>query len=237
MPKRGLIIGGLALFAVAAGAVQCVGADQGPTQPDQLAFSYRRIGGEGYMDQVLTIVNGGPTAAVPTLEITPLDPSGTPVLGITVGTAYGSDRGKVLVPTAGDATDVLIFHGADVARISDVRVSVRDMVTPDYPRAPVFDDPQPRDDSGTPTTKSGPFSAFTVINPNRGQISLGVVCIIWNQPFDGQPQEVLEATTLGVATVAGRDTATIPVPASAQQARTRGCGSLKAYLAAPALAG
>ncbi|MFI7064653.1 hypothetical protein ACIBL3_26920 [Kribbella sp. NPDC050124] len=235
MTMRRLILGSLALLTIAVGITGCSRAPERPmtTKPDQLFISYQRHGPSGYMDQVLTILNKGPSAAAPTLEITPLDSTGAPVPGITVRTAYGTDRGKVVVSSQGEGFDVLAFSGADVARLADVRVKVRDVVPVNYVIPIEVADPQAMNGYRRPTTKFGPFTAVEVRNLNTEDITVGIVCIHWNQPPDGQPQQALAATELGVMTIPTLQTVTTPLSKSAQQAASQDCGSLKAYLAIP----
>lgn len=234
MRVRGLVLGALVL-TVAAGITGCSEAPKRPmtTKPDQLFFSYQRFGPSGYMHQVLTILNRGPSAAAPTLEITPLDSSGAPVPGITVRTAYGTDRGNVVVPSQADGLDVLAFSGADVARVVDVRVKVRDVVPVNYALPLEIADPQAMDELRRPTTKFGRFTAVEMHNPNTEDIAVGIVCIHWNQPPTGQPQQALAAIELGVTRIPAQQTVTTPLSRSARKAASHGCGSLKAYLTAP----
>ncbi|MEV0289738.1 MULTISPECIES: hypothetical protein [unclassified Kribbella] len=235
MRVRGLIPAALALIAVALGITGCSPAPERPmtTKPDQLFFGYQRFGGPGRMDQVLTILNRGPSAVAPTLEITPLDSTGAPVPGITVRTAYGSDRGQVVVSWRGEGWDVLAFSGADVARVVDVRVKVRDLVSVNYAIPLEVADPQAMNGYRRPTTKFGPFAAVELRNLNNEAITVGIVCIHWDQPPAGQPQQALAAVELGVTTIPNLQTVNTPLSKSAQQAASQGCGSLKAYLALP----
>jgi hypothetical protein len=223
------------VIVVAVGISGCSGKSQGPltTKADQLIFKYQRIAASGSMDQVLTILNKGPSATAPTLEFTPLDASGAPVPGIAVRTAYGSDQGRVVIPFAGEALDVLAFSGGDIARVADVRVRVRTLAAVDYPPAPKPAEPQPVTEKGDPTTEFGPFAAVAVRNPNLEEISVGVVCILWNQPPAGEPQQALAAISLGAATIPGGVSRTVPLSESAKQSTRNGCGSLKVYFTSP----
>jgi hypothetical protein len=79
-------------------AVALAGCSLLETTESELSFSYRPFGGDDEMDQVLEIVNDGPGAVVPTLEITPLDSASQPIPGLKVTTAYGSERGERVLP-------------------------------------------------------------------------------------------------------------------------------------------
>src|SRR4051812_36004539 len=63
-----------------------------------LEFTFRLRGGSEVIDQVLTIENGEKHAVAPTLRLTALDRSGAVLPKVNVFTAYGSDRGQVVVP-------------------------------------------------------------------------------------------------------------------------------------------
>ncbi|GAA4557093.1 hypothetical protein [Planotetraspora kaengkrachanensis] len=201
----------------------------GPTRVNQLAFAFHRINPSGYMDQTLDIVNKGPSAVIPTLEITAVDRTGAALPGVTVSTAYGSDQAKMVVPAREISIDVLAFTGGDAASVADVRVTVRGMADAAFPVAPQEVEAQAVDGAGRPTTKFGPFDAVVLTNPNHGKVSAGVVCIFWEQPPDGQPQQARAVIPVGVTTVEGDGSATIRASGETRN----GCDSLKVYFSPP----
>ena len=81
-----------------------------------LSFRFERTTGDGLMDQELSITNSSGQPVVPTLRFTPLDELGEPVAGVTVTSAYGSDRGQLVVGAKG-FIDVLAFHGTDALQV------------------------------------------------------------------------------------------------------------------------
>jgi hypothetical protein len=204
----------------------CSQPAQGETsRVDQLGFTFDRIGDPGYMDQTLRITNLGPPALVPTLDITPVDSAGVALPGVTVRTAYGSDQGKVLAPAQQISIDVLSFHGDRAADVADVRVTVRSVIEAPFPVAPDLVEAQALDEAGQPTSKFGPFDAVALTNPNDDAVSVGVVCILWDDPPSGQPQQALAVIPLGSAHIAAHDSTRIKATGEARY----GCGSLKTY--------
>jgi hypothetical protein len=124
-------------FAAAAAAVMaalalgaCGGesgaSDEEPRSgdPSALAFDFQLDAPLGQISQTLTIENSGETGLAPVLELTPLDASGEPIPGVTAHTAYGSDRGEVVVPPYTAVLDVVRFDGRRKRDVEDVAVRV-----------------------------------------------------------------------------------------------------------------
>jgi hypothetical protein len=225
-PGRSLwVAAALVAVLTTVGCSQISRVATGPDGADRLSFSYHRTTGPGSMDQTLHIVNSGSAGVIPTLEFTPLDSSGAALPGVTVSTAYGTDKGKVIVPAREISYDVLAFAGAGAADVRDVRVRVRAKTDVVFPVGPQLVTAQAVDASGQPTSKLGPFDAVVLTNPNADKVSVGLVCILWDQPPDGQSQQAQEVVPLGVATIPGEGTATIAATGDARN----GCGSLKTF--------
>lgn len=218
-------------FMVVMTTIGCSQGAQGKreTRADELSFTYHQVRPSGWMDQTLEIVNFGPSAAIPTLEITPVDRSGVALPGVTVSTAYGTDRGKVVVPAQATSLDVLVFTGSAAANVADVKVTVRGMAYVAFPAAPEDVEAQPVDNAGQPTSEFDPFDAVVLTNPTSKEVTVGLVCIIWKQPPPGQSQQAERVIPVGVTTIAQHKTATIDASGDARN----GCGSLKAYFAPP----
>jgi hypothetical protein len=215
--RTALAVTGLAFLVIAFG--------HGSGRSQALRFTYHEHNAPGMMDQTLEITNAGSSAVVPTLEIVPVDSSGAVLAGIHVSTAYGSDAGRLLAPAQTTSIDVLAFTGGDASKVADVRVNVRASDKVEFPVAPQGVVVQAVDAAGQPTSKYEPFSAVKLTNPNRQKVAAGVVCILWDQPPDGQSQQASEVVPLGVATIAGNGSATVRAAGGAVD----GCGSLKAY--------
>lgn len=103
----------------------------------ELAFSYQADGGEGYIDQALTITNSGPAAGAPDLDLVALDDQGAALPEVEVVTAFGSDEGEQVVPAFTAVIEVLKFKGPGAADVADVEVGVADpgLVAADPPPA------------------------------------------------------------------------------------------------------
>ncbi|MEU4214431.1 hypothetical protein [Actinoplanes sp. NPDC026623] len=200
------------------------------TGPDQLEFEFDRINPPGHMDQTLLIANSGTSAVIPTLEITPVDRGGAVLPGVTVSTAFGTDRGKVVVPARKTTIDVLAFAGDGAANVADVRVSVQEMTTVAFPAAPQDVVVEAVDAAGQSTSKFSTFDAVALANPNSEKVSVGVVCMLWGESPDGQPQQVHEVIPVGFTSIARNGSATIRATGDAKN----GCGSLKAFFSPPA---
>ncbi|WP_203823974.1 hypothetical protein [Actinoplanes palleronii] len=221
--------GAAVLLLTLTAAAGCSSGGSDTARADQLSFVFHRIGPSGYMDQMLEITNAGRSALVPTLKITAVDEAGVALPGVTVTAAYGADRAGLVLAARETSYDVLSFAGADTAKVADVRVTVGGLTTVDFPEAPDPVEPQPVDDQGQPREKYEPFDAVVLTNPNSGTVSAGVVCIAWDQPPDGQPQQARKVTPLGTTTIEGGASATLPAQGDAR----KGCDSLKAYFAPP----
>ena len=106
------------------------------TTPDEVTFSYQRIGTGDEYDQVLTIKNDGFGAVAPKLKITPLDSANQPISGVKVTSAFGSVRGTQVVPPFFTEYDILKFEGERADEVWDVKVEIDDLKQVDHPRCP-----------------------------------------------------------------------------------------------------
>jgi hypothetical protein len=193
----------------------------------QLSFDYVAVGGDAMMDQTLGITNSSSgTAAVPTLSFVALDAEGQPLTEVTVGTAYGSDRGLVVAPANYEVLDVLTFEGRGADRVEDVAVTVDAVRTLDgsdtwYP------DVEYLDADGRTVPSAIEASTARVTNPGSQDYVVRLVGIEWNAPPPGRPQQARRVVPLEkpVLLPAG-DSVDIAVPAHEQG----NFGSLKAYI-------
>jgi hypothetical protein len=202
------------------------------------AFTFHRITGPGLMDQQMEIVNYDSVAVVPRLRYTPVDSAGAPLDGVVATAAYGSNEGKMMVPARQSSFDVLAFTGRDVAKVAGVQVGIESLTMDlGFPAGAQLAQPQALDGEGQPTSKSGPFSAVKLTNPNAAPVTEGVVCIEWSQPLPGQPQQARAMVTLGYVTIDAHASATLRPPASTSAVLRTGCGSLKSFFAPDYLAG
>ena len=106
-----------------------------------------------------------------------------------VTTVYGSNRGNVVVPARGFATDVMRFNGDGVDRIADVRATVAVPVEVEYPPAPVEPVVTPLDSAGAEVTRNDAFTRVQVANDNDDPVTLRLVYIVWDEPSAGRTQQ------------------------------------------------
>lgn len=193
----------VAVFLLAGACVVpgSVGRAQNPPgpaviSPSALSFHYQASGGEDVMNQTLTITNSSGSAVVPVLRFTPLDSSGQPIGETDVTTAYGSDRGQLVVGSSG--LDVLAFGGAGASAVADVRVDVVSVTA--AKRIPVTRGVTTSflDGAGDSVDKFSQFTDVVLANPNDADATLRIVYIVWDQPTDPkETQQAVSVTPIG----------------------------------------
>ncbi|MFF2073451.1 hypothetical protein ACFVXG_01695 [Kitasatospora sp. NPDC058162] len=198
-----------------------------------LSFSYYALGKQEFIDQTLSIGNDGRTSVVPTLTITAVDGSGKDLPDVQVSTAYGSDRGGLVIQPGG-GYDVLAFHGADAGRVANVKVAVKELAAADLPASAAAVEADPADASGQPLTKFDAFDQVILKNPNSTAVSVRIVYLVYDQPAAGTPQQVVEAVPIGgLITVPAAGTTSVAVSGDARTAVQKYSGgpavSLKTY--------
>jgi len=175
-----------------------------------LSFSYQAIGEPGYMDQNLQIVNRGSSAVVPVLAYQATDKDGRALTDIHVSTAYGSDRGELVVPEGG-WFEILSFQGNAVSEIIDVRVTVVSVEAVKYPIVEDELKTQFLDSEGEPTY-GGPFDSVRLTNDGPLNVTVRVVFLVLDEPPPGTPQKPIRIVPLaGPTKVSGRSDVIIPV--------------------------
>lgn len=191
-----------------------------------LTFAFRSIGPSGYIDQTLEVSNNATKGVRPTLKIVPLDAAGQRVPGITVQTAFGTDRGKVAVPARASVLDIVRFVGRRRYEVEDVRVSVRQATPADIaPQTEPVEVTRLAAD-GREVAADEPVQALRVDNPNSGPVVVRVVLVTYDLPPDGEPQHYESAISLpGRLQVAAEATRRVVLPT---RLKGRAFGSVKA---------
>lgn len=232
LPPRGTLLTTLAVSTLALAGCALPNADgnasTGETDKVVLSFSYEADGGDGYIDQTLTIANSGAAAGAPVLDITPLDASGAVVPGIEVVTAYGSDAGDQVVPAYTEVTDVLKFKGKRADDVVDVEVTVADLGTleGDYP--PANDLSVKRYDIEGKSGNDNTIGSVLVKNPYDQPITIKVAGIEFADTAKGDTQHFKQVSTLlGPITLQPKEKLREKV---AVKYRLRFFGSVRAYL-------
>lgn len=217
------------LLAVVAGTGCGQSADT--SQPEALAVSYTGIADPGFIDQTVTLLPSGSDAVVPTIDYEPLDADGNPISGVEVVTAFGSDRGLLIVPPGG-FVDVLTFAGTDVSQVVDVRATVLSAEPVVGFGNPTIEDPQPTLD-GAEVTNSDVFNELRFRNDGGAGVNLRVVCLVYDDPAPGRSQQATEITEVvsrtEVKAGAVQSTAVAPEFAQRSEQLGYGCASLKAH--------
>lgn len=218
---------GMVLFAAVVHGIFAV-----PGRDPQLVFVYKRIARPGYIDQLLTIVNTQGSTVAPTLEFLPLDRHGKRIPGVTVRTAFGTDRGMVVIPAYGNGNDVLAFDGPGARQVADVKVKVRRTVRIEAKvPAEAAEELTVRRiaDGHTLPDVTGAFDTVLVTNSYRVPISVRLVCLLWEDPPPGAPQQLVASLPIGGLTrIDPLQVGTVPVTGPAT-GRTRECGSVKVF--------
>jgi hypothetical protein len=160
----------------------------GAGDPSALAFEFQLDAPLGQISQTLTIENSGGTGLAPVLELTPLDASGEPIPGVTARTAYGSDRGEVVVPPYTAVLDVVRFDGRRKRDVEDVAVRGR-RETAEEPEIQ-------RLDHGREVPYESFFDSVRVSNVDQVAIEIRVVLIEYEDPPPGESQQFIRATVL-----------------------------------------
>ena len=205
----------------------------GSAEEPQFEFVYRASTGEGFMDQVLDISNPGDRSYAPILGLEAVDETGA-VLDVTVTTVFGSNRGYVVVPARGFATDILRFNGAEVDRIADVWATVFSAVEVKFPTAPVEPVVTPLDSSGAEVTRNDVFTRVRVGNDNDDPVAVRLVYVVWDVPGTGRTQQAEFTVPLGgLVTVPARGETEVAIdPGDAaviEQRAGTAPASIKAY--------
>jgi hypothetical protein len=193
--------GAAAAAVLAALALGACGGDSGASDeepssgdPSALAFGFQLDAPLGQISQTLTIENRGGTGLAPVLELTPLDASGEPIPGVTAHTAYGSDRGEVVVPPYTAVLDVVRFDGRRKRDVEDVavRVAKADEVAVESAEEPEIQ----RLDHGREVPYESFFDSVRVTNVDEVPIEIRVVLIEYEDAPPGESQQFIRATPL-----------------------------------------
>ncbi|MEU9073930.1 hypothetical protein [Kitasatospora sp. NPDC048538] len=195
-------------------------------------FEYRAHGGSGWIDQTLAITNPNAVDVAPVLAFTPVDADGRALRKVRVATAYGSDRGELVVHPDG-GFDVLNFSGPDADRVADVRVTVTKLLVLPAAGPSGYIEAKPTR-GGEAVSRFATFDAVVLENPHPEPVTRRVVHLVYDSPRPGASQQVVHVTPIGdLAVVPPEGHLVVPVtPPVAALIRDRGAGqavSLKTY--------
>lgn len=227
LPRLGAVLV-VSTLALAGCALSSADGGEGTDPRVELSFSYEAEGGEGYLDQTLTIANQGGAAGVPDLDLVALDDRGEPMPDVEVVTAFGSDRGEQVVPAFTEVIEVLKFKGPGAADVADVAVTVADPGTLDVSPPPANDIRIKRFDITGKTDSDNTLGSVLVTNTYDEPIRVQVVGIELAPADAGEPQHFQRVSPLaGPLDLAPGEKVRERV---ADRYRTRFYGTVRAYL-------
>jgi hypothetical protein len=179
-------------------------ASPAPSGPPsvRLAFEYLPDSGPQGIDEKLTIYNREQFVVAPVLRFTALDEAGNAIPGVSVLTAFGSERGQVVVPP-GQAYDLLQFTGTGSERVVDVDVDVVQAPRVEYPPARVAPSTTALGESGAAARSGareepgGRYRGVKILNSNDTPITVRVVYVVWEAQFEGYTQPWVWAYPVG----------------------------------------
>lgn len=232
------VLGAAAAMVWACLATACSGGSvpklADPVESASLRFSYEHVSQPGYMNQAVEITNNGDRAVAPQLAYTPIDDSGSVVDGVTVRTAYGSDKGRVVVPRDYTVVDVLVFRGSGTHRVADVRVQVRKYDVVDHPTVDSDVGVEPLDSRGRVVDQHEVFDAVRLSNANTSPVTVCAVFLVHGDVKpDGTQQLQHIARVAGPTDLRAATSTQLRISAEARHANKRFAGraavSLKSY--------
>ncbi len=109
-------------------------------------------------------------------------------------TAFGSDRGQVVVPPGSVELDFLRFEGARARDVEDVRVEVAGVEPVAAPRVAQDVEVQRFDRRGRPVEMADFFDSFRVTNPADDTVAIRVALLEYEEPPPGEAQQAIRVT-------------------------------------------
>jgi hypothetical protein len=230
--RRALAVVWMALAALLGVAATMAKSSSEPDK-NALTFTYHRVNGDNYISQTLSIKNSNRESVVPELSFTALDRDGHRLPGVQVGTVYGSDSGRLVVPR-GWGYDILRFSGSGEHEVYDVRVTVAHLAAAKVRPGIHPLTTQPLDAAGRAVSRFSRFTAVRVTNTDAFAVSVRVAYLVYDQPAEGETQQAISVTPIGgLVRVPADGTAVVEVTGDAAQAVARYSGgpavSVKAY--------
>jgi hypothetical protein len=206
--------------------------DEDAAVRNSLTFTYHRQIGAGVIDQTLAISNAEPYSIVPVLAFTALDRHHHRLPGVRVRTVFGSDRGGLVV-SYGWGYDILRFSGPGEHQVYDVRVTVTRVTTAENRGSLHAVGVRPLDAAGHAVSRFSRFAAVRVTNTDNFPVSARVAYIAYDEPAQGDTQQVISVTPIGaLVRVPAHGSTVVKVTGDATRAVAKYSGSavsVKAY--------
>jgi hypothetical protein len=187
-----------------------------------LSFHYVGDSGEDEtINQQLQITSRYEVSVDPYLSFSALDKNHHVLHKVKVSTVFGSDSGKLVVPT-GIGYDILRFSGPGEHEVADVRVAIRQVKPADTPGNSFDVTTQALDAQGNKVDKSQRFSQVSLTNEGDLPVTARIVYIVWDQPRDGETQQAVEVVPIGgLIPVTPHDSVVVKVTGAAAAAVAR----------------
>jgi hypothetical protein len=197
-----------------------------------LSFDYTGDSGGDYIDQVVEIGNDGSQAVIPTLKFAALDSNGAVLPDVKVFTAFGSDRGNVVVPPSG-AWEIVEFLGVGSDDVDDVQVTVVRSQNIAYPYVDTEPDTEALDKSGKEDDYYADFRSVRVTNDNADPLQVRLAYVVWEGDESSGPEQFQVSVPIGeLTTVPAHGEATVQVDPAAVESIVRYGGAFPANVIA-----
>jgi len=163
------------------------------------------------LEQQLLITNNTGTAAAPTLRITALDSEGEEVEGAAVRTAFGSDVGRLIVPSSG-GEDVLAFDGIPPLIVAKVKVTVVHVQpTPDVSVEADDVTAVPLNEESQPVECRDLFSLVKLTNHGKHEARVRVAYLLYTEDEPRQQAYKVIPAVQSLVTVPAHGSITVPI--------------------------
>ncbi|MEV5570319.1 hypothetical protein AB0L06_09720 [Spirillospora sp. NPDC052269] len=197
-----------------------------------LVFEYRADGPDAdFAGQTLTVRNYERLAVAPTLAYTAQDADGRDLPGVSVRTAFGSDRGLVVIAGRGAFREALAFDGPRAGDVRRVKVAVPGSRYAEGPyRQTTQAEAFPIDRAGGRLELGHPFDRVRV--PLGGNGKARLICVVWEHRPTGRGTRLVTSYDFGRIGMGNLMEDEVTVPA-AMRVHTPECGSLHGVYTVP----
>lgn len=99
-----------------------------------------------------------------------------------------------MLVSPGDWVDIVQFTGPDARRVADIQVTVQSVQPVDDAPGSPYVDAKPVNAAGADVTP-GELNVLVLTNPNETPVTVGVVCLIWDNSHPGAPSRPRVSST------------------------------------------
>ena len=199
---RWLVVVLCLLVASGCDALDLSGSEDEPDDATPVfATTFTRIAPQGYIDLSLEVSNPTDRPVTLTGRLVARDAAGDELPGVTVSSAYGIERGQLLLMPGGDV-DLVQLDGEGADQVADVTLEDVRQRPEDAAAAEEPIEVTGLGKDGRELTYDGAAIAARVDNPNSVAVRVRVVLLVLAAPKTGVPQqavEVRDVTTIELA--------------------------------------